>query len=567
MPSGAAAPAASVFTIQDIHVVTEEIVFVRTRGIFILAAIALAACAKPSSVQPSTTPTAMRAPMRSKNPFDISYRVSWTDPSTHLFDIEIDLARVSGDVVQLQMPVWSPGRYAPFYFARNVTDFHATNGTAPLRFDRANGSLWRIHADGASTITIHYRVFANTLSGTFSVLDTAHANWNGPSLFMYVVDHKPDPTKLHVVVPAGWEIVNGDSHAGTQADYSFENYDRLVDTPTEVARGIMLDTMRIDDRIYRSMVHHNGPTTPALRRTFVDDLAKIVQYENTVFDPPPLQMYTFLFNIGDPGGDGMEHLYSTQIIDRSPWSDGTPVLPGLSTAAHEYFHVWNMKRVRAAALGPFDYTREVYQPSLWVGEGWTQYYGMAALPRSGVVPRNEIYGVAAQLIRANLTAPGRKEVSARMASFEAPFFDGATPGFDVDPNAWFTYYYKGAGIALYLDLFIREHTNGHKSLDDAFRLLRDRTWGAPNASYYLQGRGYTEDDVEHAVSDAAGTDMHAWFEAHVGGTEDMNYDEVLAPAGLQLAREGASYRVSPTSGANSEQIKIRDGWVSGKTTP
>ena len=102
-------------------------------------------------------------------------------------------------------------------------------------------------------------------------------------------------------------------------------------------------------------------------------LGKIVQYENTVFDPPPLEMYTFLFNIGYGGGDGMEHLYSTQCISGMPWREDAPVLGGLTTAAHEYFHVWNMKRVRAAALGPFDYTREQYQPSLWVGEGWTQY--------------------------------------------------------------------------------------------------------------------------------------------------------------------------------------------------
>jgi predicted metalloprotease with PDZ domain len=534
-----------------------------------LCAVVLAGCGHPTPAPPATipTPTASGVEQRAAAPFDISYRVSWSDPASHLYDVQIDVSRIRGDVVRLQMPVWSPGRYAPFYFARNVTGFRAANGNTTLRWDRENGSLWRIHTNGATALSVRYRVFANTLSGTFSVLDTAHANWNGPSLFMYVVDHKADPTRLHVDVPSGMEIVNGDSHTAAQADYSFENYDRLVDTPTEVSRALMVDSLRIDNRIYRSMVHHNGPTSPSLRKKFVDDLGKIVQYENTVFDPPPLEMYTFLFNIGFPGGDGMEHLYSTQIIDQEPWSNASPLLSGLSIAAHEYFHVWNMKRVRAAALGPFDYTREVYQPSLWVGEGWTQYYGMVALPRSGVSARKDIYDVAGQLIEANLTAPGRKEASARTASFEAPFFDGATPGFAVDPNAWFTYYYKGAGIALYLDLFIRGHTGNRKSLDDAFRLLRDRTWGAPNASYYLQGRGYTEDDVERAVSDAAGTNMHAWFERHVGGTEDMRYEDVLTPAGLRLAHDANGYRVEPVAGATADQIKIRDGWIAGKTTP
>lgn len=498
-------------------------------------------------------------------PLDIAYRIGWTDPASHRYAIQIDVGQLRGGVVKLQLPVWSPGRYAPFYFARNVTDFTVTSNGAPVRWDRENGSLWRLYPSGGATaLTVRYHVYANTLSGSFSVLDTAHANWNGPSLFMYVVDHKPDPVRLLVDVPRGWHIVNGDARAADQTDYRFENYDRLIDTPSEVSRALTLDTMRVDGRVYRAMIHANGGTTTAQRRRFTTDLAKIVKYENSVFDPPPLEMYTFLFNIGYPGGDGMEHLYSTQCITSATWADQA-VLPGLDIAAHEYFHVWNMKRVRAMALGPFDYTREVYQPSLWVGEGWTQYYGMMAMSRSGVQPADDIYGAASTLVRANLTSPGRKEVSARMASFEAPFFDGATPGFAVDPSAFFTYYYKGAGIALYLDLYIRGHTGNHKSLDDAFRLLRDRTWGAPNASYYLQGRGYTEEDVVQAVSDVAGTDMHPWFELHVGGTEDMNYDEVAAPAGLRVARQGNDFRVEKAPAATAAQVAIRNGWVAGTT--
>jgi predicted metalloprotease with PDZ domain len=531
------------------------------KRLFAFAAIVIAGCSR-GAMSSGGAATPEMSP-GSASPFDIAYRIGMGDPAAHLYDIQIDIGKVSGDVVRLQLPVWSPGRYAPFFFARNVTDFTVTSGASAVRWDRENGSLWRIHANGATNLTIRYHVFANTISGTFSVLDTAHANWNGPSLFMYVVDHKPDAVRLHITAPAGWHIVNGDARTPDQSDYSFENYDRLVDTPTEVSPTLMLDTVRIDGRIYRSMVHHNGPVTPVERRRFLDDLAKIVRYENTVFDPPPLEMYTFLFNLNYPGGDGMEHLYSTQIINRQPWRAEDEVLSGLATAAHEYFHVWNMKRVRAVALGPFDYTREVYQPSLWVGEGWTQYYGQVALPRSGGVPPDQIYRAAAGIIRANLTTPARKEVSARMASFEAPFWDGAAVGYATNPDAFFSYYTKGAGIALYLDLFILGHTNNRKSLDDAFRLLRDRTWNAPNASYYLQGRGYTEDDVEHAVSDAAGVDMHAWFERHVGGTDDMDYDEVLEPAGIKLVKD--AWRLEPTADATPAQQAIRDGWVGGKT--
>lgn len=530
--------------------------------------LALAAgCRAPASVSSTPSPSSPAGQRAPTTHYDIAYRIAMPDPTSHLFDVRIDIGNVAGDDIRLQMPVWSPGRYARFDFARTVQDLMITGpGGTPLSFDRENGSLWRVHLTGARSVAVHYHVFANTLSGTFSVLDTAHANWNGASVFMYVVDHKPDPVSLHVDLPAGWHIVNGDARAPDQTDYRFENYDRLIDTPTEVAPALMVDTFNVDGRIYRTMVHHNGAPTAAQRQRFVADVQKLVRYENSVFGPPPLEMYTFVFNIGYAGGDGMEHLFSTQIIDRDPWRDEDTPLAGVGTAAHEYFHVWNVKRVRPIALGPFDYTREQYQPSLWVAEGWTQYYGQVALYRSGVLPRTGFYPmVAGSIVRPNLVAPGRKEVSARMASFEAPFWDGAQPGYAVNRNSFFSYYTKGAGLALYLDLFIRSRSNNARSLDDAFRNLRRLSWEQPNASYYLQGRGYSEDDVEHAVSEAAGTDVHDWFARHVGGTEDPDFDAALGWAGLRLIRGANEWSIEELPNATPAQLQVRDGWINGRS--
>ena len=524
------------------------------------------ACRAPATM--STASPSPSTPSGSATRFDIAYRIAMPDPTSHLFDVRIDVGNVSGDEIRLQMPVWSPGRYARFDFARTVQNLAITTaGGAPVSWERENGSLWRVRTTGIRQLLVRYRVFANTLSGTFSVLDTAHANWNGASVFMYVVDHKPDPVSLHVDLPAGWHVLNGDTRTPDQTDYRFENYDRLIDTPTEVAPAFMVDSFNVDGRLYRTMVHYNGPSTTTLRRRFVGDVQKIVRYENTVFGAPPLEMYTFVFNIGYAGGDGMEHLYSTQIINRQPWRDEDMPLSGISSAAHEYFHVWNVKRVRPMALGPFDYAHEQYQPSLWVAEGWTQYYGQVALFRGGVLPREGFYPMIANaIVRPNLTDPGRKEVSARMASFEAPFWDGARPGYAVNPGSFFSYYTKGAGLALYLDLFIRSRTDNARSLDDAFRNLRRLSWEQPNASYYLQGRGYTEDDVERAVSEAAGTDLHDWFTSHVGGTEDPDYDTVLAAAGLRLVRNGDQWSIEEMPNATAAQLRIRNGWIAGRTS-
>ena len=503
----------------------------------------------------------------------IAYTIAMPDPGSHLYAITLTVGGVAraGKAVNLQMPVWSPGRYGRMDFAKNVQDFAVTSVDGrPLRFDRVDGSRWRVFPVAAKSFRVSYRVFANApMSGTFSVVDSAHANWNGASLFLYVDGHKQDPVSLDVTVPDGWTIMNGAVTSAGQRHFEFPNYDLLIDTPSEVAPtgSLMLDSFVVDNRTYRVMVHHNGPAPAGTRARFVGDVERIVRYENSVFGPPPLQEYTFLFNIGYPGGDGMEHLYSTQIQSRRFWTDTATRLPGISSAAHEYFHVWNVKRVRPLALGPFDYTREQYQPSLWVAEGWTQYYGEVALHRAGIEDTAAFYGSMAALIRDNLTAPGRKVTSARMASFSAPFWDGAPQAQPTNfSNTFFDYYTHGAGIALYLDLFIRQQTNNAKSLDDAFNSLKRRSWDAKKASYYLQGRGYTEDDVERAVSEAAGVDMHDWFERHVGGTEDMDYDTALGWAGLKLVRsDTGSWSIEEVPGASEQQLRLRYGWLSGRS--
>ncbi len=527
----------------------------RHRHLIALVAVALAAA--PVHAQRTTVGVPLR----------IAYRVAMPDPASHLYEIALDIDGARGSTLPLQLPVWSPGRYAKMDFAKNIQEFRATDASgAPLAWDKTNGSRWVVRTGGARGVRVRYKSFDNSLSGTFSVLDTAHANWNGASLFMYVDGHKQDAVTLAIAPPAGWHVLNGDTRSAGQREYRFENYDRLIDTPTEVAPGFLVDSFVVDGKKYRTMVHHNGIAPESARVRFVRDVEKVVRYENGVFGAPPLDQYTFLFHIGYAGGDGMEHLYSTQIIDRRPWTgnDTLAVLPGIGTAAHEYFHVWNVKRVRPAALGPFDYTREIYQPSLWVAEGWTQYYGQAALHRAGVTDLNEFYRSMAGIVSPNLTAPGRKEVSARMASFHAPFWDGAVQQQPTNgANSFFSYYTKGAGLALYLDLYLRTKSGNRRSLDDVFASLRRRSWGAPTASYYLQGRGYTELDVERAASEVAGEDMHPWFERYVAGTEDLDYDALLAGAGLRLVR-GDRWRIEEVPAPTAAQRVVRDGWTAGR---
>jgi predicted metalloprotease with PDZ domain len=204
-----------------------------------------------------------------------------------------------------------------------------------------------------------------------------------------------------------------------------------------------------------------------------------------------------------------------------------------------------------------------------VAEGWTNYYGNVGLHRAGIIPKTMLYARTAGMIRYNAETPGRRERSARMSSFDAPFFDGAAQAMEHNGSqTWISYYFKGEGLAMLLDLMIRARSENARSLDDVLRLLKERTWDAPPASYYLQGRGYTEADVERAASDVYGADLHDWFESYVGGTEELPWRETLALAGLALevsADSARAYSLREIPQASEAQLRVREGWLSGKT--
>ena len=260
--------------------------------------------------------SAQDQPLRS-----ITYRLSMSRPMSHLFEvsIEVELPRDSqAKSLDFQMAKWSPGRYAVFDFAKNVQEFQALGGIcppnaqckmAPLSVSRVDDQTWRVPTVKVESLTVRYKVFGNDLSGTFSQLDPRHANYNGHSVFMYVVNHKPDPVKLLIDAPPGWKIFNGRMDRADQREWQFPNWDIFVDTPTEIAPDFTVDEFQVDGRQYRVMAHSfgdEGGKRPALVR----DIEKIVRAETAMWGPPEFDSYTFLlhFAADDISGDGMEHL-------------------------------------------------------------------------------------------------------------------------------------------------------------------------------------------------------------------------------------------------------------------
>lgn len=485
----------------------------------------------------------------------ITYRLAMSNPASHLFEvsIEVELAdNAKTESLDFQMAKWSPGRYAVFDFAKNVQEVHAAAGICPPpgRCDlamrpvtRVDDQTWRVALYGDQSLTITYKVFGNDLSGTFSQLNTRHANFNGGNIFMYVVNHKPDPVKLIINPPKDWRVVNGRTDRTDQREWQFPNWDIMIDTPTEIAPDWTQDDFQVDGRQYHVVVHSLG-SEGGKRPALVRDIEKIVRTETAMWGPPDFEAYTFLIHFAADGhsGDGMEHLTSTQVIQPGVLADSGTFEETLGTVAHEFFHVWNVKRLRPVGLGPWDFTRPANTRGLWVAEGFTNYYGHLMLRRAS------LYDDAHFLERESLTitgienAPGSHLMSAEESSLIAPFIDDAPHAQHTNlDNTSISYYPKGELIAMVLDLLIRGKTHGKASLDDVMRRMYEEFYlKSSNNSYYLRGRGYTPEDLERVASQIAGFDLHEFFKRYaLAGTDVLPYDEALGYVGLRLVRANA----------------------------
>ena len=489
-----------------------------------------------------------------QEPLRIKYWLAMPHPTSHLFEVTIEVELPddpSLTSLDFQMPKWSPGRYAVFDFAKNVQEVKAREA-CPAGLDctlpdsnvtRVDDQTWRvglkrIHA--GMSLMFSYKVFGNDLSGTFSQLDARHANFNGGCVFMYVVNHKQDPVALSINPPKGWRVVNGRTEKSDQTEFQFPNWDIMTDTPTEISAGWTDDSFTIGGKTYHVVVHSLGPEA-GKRPALVRDLEKIVSTETAMWGPPEFDSYTFLIHFANDGhsNDGMEHLTSTQIIQPGALGEGNTYEETLDTAAHEFFHVWNVKRLRPAELGPWDFTRPANTRGLWIAEGITNYYGHLMQRRAGIWNDAKLFGALGEQIADIENSPGSKLMSAEESSLVAPFIDDATHAQQTNlSNTAISYYPKGETIGVVLDLLIRGKTGGRASLDEVMRRMYDEFYlKSPAPTYYLRGRGFAPADFVRVTSEVAGEDLSDFFKRYVRGTETLPYKEAFAQVGLRFVRE------------------------------
>jgi len=510
-----------------------------------------------------------------EQPLHIKYWLGMSRPISHLFEITIEVELPSDPKLQsldFQMPKWSPGRYAVFDFAKNVQEVKAREAcpagldcTMPdAQVTRVDDQTWRVNIEqnrhAGMSLMFSYKVFGNDLSGTFSQLDSRHANLNGGCVFMYVVNHKQDPVGLSIKAPQGWRIVNGRLDKKDQSEFQFPNWDVMIDTSTEISPAWTQDDFTVDAKTYHVVVHSmggEGGNRPALVR----DIETIVRAETAMWGPPEFDSYTFLLHFANDAhsSDGMEHLTSTEIIEPGALGDAGTYEETLDAVAHEFFHVWNVKRLRPIELGPWDFTRPANTRGLWIAEGITNYYGHLMQRRAGLWDDKKLLQALIEQITEVENTPGSKLMSAEASSLAAPFIDDAPQSQQTNlANTSISYYAKGESLAVVLDLLIRGKTNGTSSLDEVMRRMYNELYlQSPNASYYLRGRGYRNEDFEASVSQVAGSDMSEFFKRYVRGVETPPYEQAFSQVGLHFIREARAPVTIGITGDENEKVNFK----------
>lgn len=459
---------------------------------------------------------------------EISYTISMSKPWTHLLEVEMRMKWNSMPTsAELKMPVWTPGSYLVREYARHVQDFSVTNAQGKeLKWDKINKNTWQVETAGAKEIVAKYKVYSNELTVRTNELNDEHGFWNNAATLMFPKGQLNAPSTVKIVPYSNWKIATGlPKVAGSANTFKAPNYDILYDSPFEVSDFKEI-TVSIHGKPHRIVA--SGEGNYDLSKIAVD-LGKIADEGIKIFGELPVEDYTVIINLR--GGGGLEHLNSTALqFNRFGFQPHARYMGFIGLLTHEYFHLWNVKRVRPDALGPFDYENENYTKMLWVAEGGTAYYESAIAIRAGFVDAAGFLNSKASAISQLQNRPGRFETSLEDASFDAWI-----KYYRADENAinnQISYYDKGDIVNWLLDLTIRSSSDGKKSLDDVMRYLYDE--------YYKKGKNYGPADYQKISEMMAGRSLDDFFSKYVRGTDEIDYNAILKPFGLKLEDKGSN---------------------------
>jgi predicted metalloprotease with PDZ domain len=484
------------------------------------------------------------------------YQITPLDPRAHLYEVRCTVDAPDPAGQRFRLPAWIPGSYLIREFARQFIDVRAESDGRAVAIRKEAKDLWRADPVEGS-LSVIASVHAFDLSVRTAYLDATRAYFNGPCVFLCPEGREGAPCTLDIVAPAGsayaeWRVATTLDSDGAPAHgfgrYRAESYDELIDHPVE-ASDFALAAFSAGG--VRHEIAVTGQQDADLERV-ARDLARVCQWQVDLFggakqSTAPFPRYLFQVTVTADGHAGLEHRSSTSLICRREGlpARGRPAVTDdyvdfLGLASHEYFHSWNVKRIKPAAFTPYDLSREAYTRQLWAFEGITSYYDDLALVRSGLIDAPRYLELVGRNVTSVLRTPGRHLQSIAESSFDAwiKFYRQDENA----PNALISYYWKGALVALALDLTLR--AAGRTSLDAVMRTLWER--------YGRSGEGVPEDAIARVVDELAGSPLSAFFERYVDGTEDPPLDTLLDAFGidwnLRAATGGGDRGGKPANG-------------------
>tara|TARA_B100000508_G_scaffold138385_1_gene134351 strand:+ start:36378 stop:38159 length:1782 start_codon:yes stop_codon:yes gene_type:complete len=459
----------------------------------------------------------------------IHHELSMPQPETHYFHVETTLTDFDEESVVMSMPVWTPGSYLVREFSKNINRVRATDDKGnDLLVQKIRKNKWMITTKGAKKVTVKYEVYAFELTVRTSFLDRTHGYLNGTSIFMYPEGNMDMKGKLTVIPHESFSKITtalpkaGD---GEQSDrgttFAFENYDQLVDSPMEIGNQ---ETFSFDAAGVKHHVAMYGPGNYNVDR-LKRDMAKIIEAATAVFGENPNKEYWFIIHNTNVGSGGLEHKTSTT-LNVNRWTyDGSDYLGFLSLVAHEYFHLWNVKRLRPKSLVDYDYDNENYTDLLWVMEGFTSYYDELLLRRAGFYTEEDYLRRFKSTLNWVESSTGNRVQPVAHASYDA-WIKAYRPN-ENSRNTTISYYSKGSLVAVTIDAMIIEETKGKKSLDDFMQTLYKKYYKDENT-------GMTPEQFQETLEEFVGKDLDQFFNSYVYGTETVPYNDYFDVLGLEI---------------------------------
>ncbi|TFH26895.1 MAG: M61 family peptidase [Bacteroidia bacterium] len=482
----------------------------------------------------------------------LHYVISIPEPASHTYLLELNCREWNQDTIHLKMPNWMPGYYQIMDYAKAVENIRANDEHGKnIPVERTNDNTWILTGIKNKTFVVSYSIRTHRQFVANSYVDSTHAYLLPENTFLYPDGFLQTPVSVRVIINPEWErIATGlELVAGKSDEFTAPDFDILYDCPILIGNLEELPSFKVQGIEHRFIGYKIGDFDRAL---FMDNLKKVVQAAVSIMGDLPYEQYTFI-GIG-PGRGGIEHLNNTTIsFDGSRLTTPEAMNRMMNFIAHEYFHHYNVKRIRPFELGPFDYDQGSKTNLLWVSEGLTVYYEYLIVKRAELIDAETLLSHFDENLNAHENNPGRFYQSLSQASYNT-WEDGPFGTQGREPDKSISYYDKGPVVGLLLDFEIRNATNNNKSLDDVMRLLY---W-----KYYKEeGRGFTDAEFQQACELVAGISLRDLFE-YVYTTKEPDYTKYLSYAGLEIDKtREQKLRISRMKNPNLLQSAILNSWL------